>query len=1522
MVKGAGSEFVFWSQDVVTKRSLDSGNIRLYNLKESITELSSASINNEGIAIISLTSQADIAVVTQGDDLAIVPINLRYLNTGYDYNRFRDFELNNRLFSFTDRPLYRPGDKIYFKSIVRNEDDVRYSIPTGTVNVVMTRYGLDSPIYDRDLPISSTGSISGEIQLPDNIATGYYSLSFDGSSWENYLEIQVQEFRKPEYFIQIDSNRREYVAGDDINVTIKGEYFSGQPLSSQNVQYKVYATSDIYDYQYYEHIGLQISDDYRYGWRPKSEILSGTVDLDELGRAELSINTNTDNKQGKSQVYSIEIHYQGATVDQASDRINMLVYPGEFGIYKNDRIWSVPAGDDLSTGFKLHPFANEVDLAGRKIVVTIDGEVYEKENRNYYDRKFEKVLDAEYVTNSEGEIIVKFTPEKEGLYKINLKAIDDRENQIIKTFNIYASDRNYMRYSPSGTNQLSLTPDKEFYEPGEQAKVVIYSAVADRDVFLSFDRGRLNRYQVVRMQGNTADLDLPITTTDMPNIYLSAASFGDSVLDWATENIKVSAERMRLQVELSADSDKYGPGDTARLDVETKDIYGNPIPAEVTVWAVDKAIYELQEDPLGNVFNSFWRERGNSTVGGHSLEGITVIQAEGGGCFAAGTRVLMADGTQKNIEDVRVGDLIKTRENPLSSELVNAKVTETSKREAKGYLLINGRLRITDNHVLLVNGVWKEAVEIRYGDILATTDGTEEVSSIEWQLGLTTVYNLEIEDQHTFFADGVYVHNQKGGAAREVLEDTAYWNPSIFTGTDGKAQVTIRLPDNLTTWSVAAVAATSDTRVGQQRTEILVSKDIIIRPIIPNVLREGDEIVLSALAQNFTDEDKVFNVLLEFEEGEVLDPEKENISISSNGTEQVFWNVRPSEITDDAQLRFVMYEVDDEQSGDVIVRSIPVQRFGFKEVIGYSAIGDNVYDVKINPDAVNEQTNIKLNLSSTVLNSLPVSMEYLVDYPYGCIEQTVSRFVPSVIIKQNEDLFPELLKDKDIDEIINKGISKLGGHQQSNGGWGWWYSNSSSFISAYVVEYLLEAESLGYEINDQVMDRARRYFEAMKPENNYDRVTRYYALTLLDSQNASVQSISPDDLNDFLLSMYVIANKKNGIDDKNTNGYNVLASRAKFQGDNAYWDNVGEGRYFASIDATTAMAIRAIISAEGDRDLAVKASQYLARSRNKHYWSNTFATANVIKAVVDLSKTGQEQDPDYSYEVLLDDETIFSGSVRSANQKIDEIVIPAENININGSTIALTKNGTGQMYSTLVVEEFRTDRNYKPEGKALTVTRKIVNARDPYLSLGVGEVADVIITVEGLTDAAEYIVVEDTLPSGMVPVIESFKNEQFEQGNNYFWGKEYKADGVVFSNSWWRGGVSRTLQYRARVVNSGEFWVPPARAEMMYAPEVNGISSIEYMTIDHEPRELPRPAYVQAFDLDQLRIVLFVIAILLSLTIVFEAKTGVLRAKWKKCRSKGVEQQTPSDTINEPEQIVVTDNTLEKPNENEDPPLS
>lgn len=1488
VVKEGDNEYIFWGQNFKTQRSITEGSLSLYNLQDNLKEVGTASFSNEGIARANLTADADIALVRNAGDKAVIPINLRYLNTSYNYKSFEPKIRQTKYFIFTDRPLYRPGDTIYFKSILRDDDDARYTIPSGQALVkVYDGYGEESLIFERNYGISSEGTVSGEYKLPANSQTGGYRLvvSISGSI-ESSTSFDVKFFRKPEYSIDVTASATELVSGDKSSFTISGNYFSGQPLANQKVKYRVY-TGNFYEYEYLTDRSYLLNDDYRYGYWGGDILTSGEVNLNQSGLAEVNLDTKIPQGKGQSQVFSIEAEFDDGSGNPSFSRKNVLVYSGEYDIYRKDTsYYSTKVNTQLSLPVTLVSHRN-TNVSGINLTAKVHREnwiQYQDPNPKHPSyRKEDEDLPAIYAkTDSQGNTTFTFTPTKIGSYKIAVEGNDGRGNTISKTFYSYVTSDDQPYYFSDQNNDLTIRTDKQKYLPTDTVRFTITSTTQDRDIFLSLERGRTNRFQIVKMSGRTATVDVPLVNTDMPNIFAKVSGFSNHAYDSGSTNVVVSPESKKLVVNVTPSSKTFGPSENVTVNVSTTDAGGNPVSADVALWAVDKAIFELVDEKPEKIFETFWEKRSNNTQESHSLEGITVYNAErGGGCFAAGTQVLMTDGSKKPIEKVKVGDFVLTRESEKSSKLVKAKVTNTHEKIVSGYLIINGNLRVTNNHKLWVNNSWKEAGVVQIGDQFTDSQGKPVVvDSIEWLSGKFTVYNLGVEKYQTYFADGLWVHNQKG-TPRTIFKDTAYWNPSVRTDSSGRAQVSFKLPDNLTTWVVAAVGATVDTKVGQSTNEIVVTKDVIVRPILPNILREGDEILLSALVQNFTEEDHTFDIALKFDAGEVKSATQSGVLIKSKEMQQVYWNVSPKLDKEKAKLTFSARSQKDKKASDTIVQEIPVRAFGFSQQRAETGDGPKSFSVKLAEDSHPEKSTVTLSLAPTILGTLPSAMKYLVDYPYGCVEQTTSRFVPAVIAKVNSDLFTTALEGKDINDMIEKGLSRLATHQQGDGGWAWWYSGRSDpFITAYVVEYIQQAKQAGIKVDEDLLKEAQRYLEQEryydsesqqeKTFSKEDMAAKNYALTLLGAKDkvkrlSDLENLSPD-----LLSLAVMTNYLNGDTNPQTNGLAKLSAIAKPQGDGVFWEG-GNKQNFASNDASTAFAIRAIVTAGGDRDLAVKGARYLTRNRKSNYWSNTFATAQVIRAVVDLTRTGDELSPSYTYTVALDNKEIARGSVTNSKQIIRDIVVPIKNVKPNGSTISVTKTGDGQIYSTLLINEFHTDRNAKAINHGLKVTREYINDKGEQYTLAVGDTTTVKITVSGLQANENYGVISDELPSGLIPINQSFKNQQYGQDpNNYYYysydvtDREVTENGMVLSLYQIASG-ERTYTYKARVITEGKFTIPPVTASLMYAPEIYGRSGVQTIEITKESKIIPGKVAKEAISKVDKKVIVASILVLLIL---------------------------------------------------------
>lgn len=1449
VAKEGESQLLIWAQDLSTKKTMMTAGMEIYSLNKEIKSVGKGKVDQFGIMKINFSPTSyDVAVVTADGHQALLPINLRYLNGGGRYESFTTRKKNSRYFIFTDRPLYRPDDTVNFKAIVREDNDAKYSIPSGVAKVKAYK-GWDSKaaFYEKDLPISGTGTVMGDFIVPASQGTGDFQISIeiintataygqDYGDWnQSTVFFQVEYFRKPDYSLDITTNKQVVIAGDTIDASIVGSYFSGQPLTNREVKYTVYSSS-YYEYEFLmENAQFFDASNYNYGYWQGNKILESSAALDSTGTAKITLQTSEEKfRSPRSRVISIEAEFMDESGNPVQTRKNFLVYPGEFSIFRHSSFYTGQVNKPyiLPILVKSHTASSIKDI---RLTARITRESWIAQplapGQKYpnYIKETQELPPLTAITDQLGKAQFTFTPIQTGSYHFTVEAKDKRGYTVSKDMYTWISSID--RPAPSGQyyQEIKIEADKQNYGPTDKVNLKIWSDTPDHDYLLTFERDRAHRYQIIRVAGQNSTVSLNLEPTDIPNIYITVSGFNDSSFISDTTNISVSPESKRLKVVAAPESSRYGPGQTAVINLETKDANGKPVSADVAFWAVDKAIFELSESNLGDIFDRFWSQRYNNTATAHSLENIVVNNAEMGGCFLPGTQVLMADGSTRSIEQVKSGDYILTRQSPDSKDLVKAKVIGTHKTTEDGYVIINTKLRLTPSHILFVNGTWKTAGEISVGDILSDQAGTPVVvEQLEWQATEVQVHNLTVEKYHTFIADGYWVHNDKGGGGnRSVFKDTAYWNPSIRTNTEGKARVTFKLPDNLTTWTLAAVASTQDTKVGQTTTEIVISKEVFIRPVLPNILRVGDNAKISALVYNYTDAPQNFEAKLDFNAGKVTsDQTQDSIVINPNNFRQIFWDISADKVDPKAKLDLSIKSK--LGKSDSVTTTIPTLSFGFEDSDTKIGTGDQTYLINIPSDTKMDESSVTVSLATNLLGTLPSAMKYLIDYPYGCVEQTTSRFVPAVIAKANLDLYYDAIESKDLDKIIAKGIERLTALQNSSGGWGWWSEGVSQlYITNYVLENLLLAKSAGADVPDSLINPAVNYLNYFKPSNDVESAYRIYGLSLVNT--ADLPRITNfDNLGPISLSFAVMANYKSD-SNPDTNGLTKLISMAIASGDSLYWQS-DPGSSYPSVESSTALAMRTILATGGDRELAVKAARYLLSSRRYAYWANTHATALIVGSVTSLYKTGSEANPSYSYSIDVNGKTIATGKVSTSTQLIKPITIPASVLQTGDNKIVITKDGSGQVYSTVNGKYWRTDKNAAPTSKTISLTRKVVNAKGADYTIGTGDTVNIILTVANLPPDSRYLVVEDSLPAGFVPVNTHLKNESTTGSDayRYYSNREFTQTGVVLS-SYYNSG---TFTYQARAVTEGTFLTPPATAQLMYQPEVFARTTAETIKID------------------------------------------------------------------------------------------
>jgi uncharacterized protein YfaS (alpha-2-macroglobulin family) len=1439
--EGNDNTTLFWGQSLRTGKSISQGDVNIYNLENTPKVLSSGVFDATGTVRQPLNKQGDIAVITSGEDISIVVLNLPM---GYRYEKFNPRTVSRKYYLFTDRPLYKPGDTVYFKAVIRDDNDALYTVPQGTAHVkVFKDYQREQPLFEKNIPLSAEGTVAGSYVIPEDSKKGYYQIEVDTgleierTQWLRGLTyFNVQEYRKPEYSLDVKTPKLEIVSGDEAVFQISGQYFFGQSLKGKLIKYTVsaenYYNSDFYYPDEQDNIN-------GYGYWGGNTIIDQSVVLNDDGVAEVTINTKdlVTAGLGKDFILSFEATFMDESGNPSVANKNILVRGSDYSLYKTSYKYSGRVGEVQSIPLKLISNSSGISPANIKLTVqpsrhwwtrTLNPKAVGKYGSLFTYKEHTEELDTTYITtNTNGDALLNFTPTHAGSHKFKVSYKDSRGNTAEKDFSLWIIPENELLYSDQYKEKLTVDKDKQQYIPGETAQLTITSEVPDRDIFVSVERDGVKRYVIVPLKGKVGQVSIPTMTGDIPNVTIAASSFSGDSFDYTTESLVISADskKVKVGIDVRGSEKKFAPGESVTVDVTTTDINGKPLSADVALWSVDKALYELMKDQRQSIFSAFWYQRYNSTAYSQSLEGIRSDGAEKG-CFVAGTSILTPSGSSP-IEKLKIGDSVLTREGEHDSDLISAKIKAIHKVTVPGYLIINHTLKLTPEHILWVNDSWTMAGNIQIGNTLTNSAGEKEtVQSIEWQGGAVDVYNLEIERYHTFFAENLWVHNDKGdGSSRTAFKDTAYWNPAVHTDANGRATVTFKLPDNLTTWVMNAVAVTQTTQVGETREEIIVTKPVIVRPALPNLIRVGDTAELVSIVSNYTEKADSFTALFDFSAPGIA-PASQTVELAKDGIKNLFWKVSPTGVNPSAVVKM---SLKNNEEGDSIELPLPVKEFGFFE--RFARVGHDTASLSftLKDDTDTKVSKASLSLAASFLGTLPSAMNYLVSYPYGCIEQTTSKFVPAVLAKEHADIFGTFIKENDLNTIIKGGADRLADLSLETGGWTWWHwGELNPFISAYATEYLVRAQRLGYTVDTDVLELTRRNFERylVDVKDPAARIAYVYTLSLLGSEKGKTQLTNFDGVTSDIVALAVLSNIRNGYTDANKNGVNELIRRAIRTENTAHWEP-GNTNFFPSTEASTALALRALTTA-GKKDVAEQAARYLYQNRPREYWRNSFATAQVIEALTLFSKVYTDTKPNSQYQVVLNGKEISSGKMTSLTE---EVVLPIS-LSSKENVLQIVKNGEGDIYSTLIVDEFRTSKKPKAVDDTLKVERTYSG------DFTVGDTIIVNLKVSNIPDGSRYLVVEDVLPAGLIPINPIFDNEtdsgryrNYYSGYSYPSAQEITKEGMITSFEYINSDVIE-FTYKARVVTRGIFNTPPATAALMYDPDIYGRTSSSIITID------------------------------------------------------------------------------------------
>ena len=1130
------------------------------------------------------SSPTQYAVVEKEGDVAFTS---SLYNEGLEPYRFDvryDWNPEPRTFEgsvFTDRGLYKAGETVHLKAILRQRTDGDWTSVTDSVQVRITS-PRDQAVFDGRFLPSDVGTFHLDYAAPEGADQGVYRVRIGLASDTTFADrddyyysrgdlaqgtFRVDAFRRAGFAVTARTSAESYVAGDFFEGSLEGRYLFGAAMGGQPARYILQRTSG-----YFRPPGY---DGYRFGtfgYGLHQTLAQADTTLGDDGAIQVRAPL-----PGNEAGAPTELVWSGTVTDPArqeiADRATATLHPGLFYIGLKPKTSFL----DLTETQTMAVDVITVDPNGAPVEADVRLEVIRQQwnsvrevgadgRLRWRSERTEEEVAAESLTTTAGEASRFLVPiERGGSYLVRAGGRDVRGNFVQTETSFYATGAGYVAWARGDDDRIELVADRESYRPGETARIMIPSPYERATALVTVEREGILSSRVLTLEGSAPQIEVPLTEEHLPNVFVGVillngrTSDPDSTGDAGAPGFKVGyaslevdPETRHLQVEVEPDQEIYRPGDEVTVALRLLDSDGDGVEGEVAFSAADAGVLDLIGYRLPDPFETFYGPR---------ALGVTTSE------------------TRANLIEQR-------------------------------------------------------------------SFGQKEENLIGGGGG----------------ADA--------DALRKDFRPSAYWNPAIRTDRRGRATITFRLPESLTTFRFMATALTGDHAFGQGQTDVVVTKPLVLQPALPRFARLDDEFEAGVLVTNTTGEAGTAVVTAEVSGGlELRSSGEQTIHLADGATKEVRFRWAADSV-DVADLRF-RARLGNER--DAFATTLPVQLPTTKRASATFASTDVAAKeaLRLPEDYVPGLGGLEVQLASTALVGLDGAVEYLFNYPYGCLEQRTSRVRPLLIAGDVLEAFDLEALGGDREAIIEDWLGSLNDFWLGEG-FSMWVGGRyvNPYVSAYVVLAIAEAEAAGFTIPEaltaQAVDALERQVRNRSEKPRYysagvwadARALMLYALArhgrLLEGEITTLAQqqgdLSVDGLS-YLLRTVVRADRTslNALRDE-------LAGRlerlVRVEATVAYLtasDEPGSGWIFRSDTRATAFGLVALTEANPSSDfqqLAQRMVRYLMQARQGGHWASTQENAAAVDAFHAYFNAYEEATPDFTADVKVAGQTILQEAFR------------------------------------------------------------------------------------------------------------------------------------------------------------------------------------------------------------------------------------------------------------------------------------
>jgi alpha-2-macroglobulin len=1252
---------------------------------------------------------------------------------------------------YGDRAIYRPGQTVHLKGIVRADDDAHYSLPPADLRPIWEMRDPQNRLLDSGtIAPSDLGTFDMEVVLSPQAALGWDTVLIKiGDKVVSTSSFRVAEYVRPQFDITLDK-LMSVVTGDSLTAGLQSAYYFGMPVANAAVHWRVSSSPEFFVWPADRTFRFGDSDPWHGypGEPPAAPRTEGMSTTGADGRATFGMPTDLS-KDANSQRFTIEATITDPDHSEVSNRTTVVVHKADLYLGLKPKSFVATVGSpvelelvalDRDAIVRTEQLIQVHVLRRRWVSVrerTPDG-VLRWQSRA--DDMPITTLDAQ--TDAQGRAQVAFTPDVGGEYRIVAEGADAGGRAAHSALSVWVSGPGSISWHVAADNRLELQADKTTYVAGEVAHVIVPSPVTDGLALISLERGKIISHQIKRLVGNSSVLDIPIEADHLPNVYVSVSLFkaGQAPTMFnGTLELEVKAPEQQLQVTLEPDRRQAGPGEVLGVAINTRDADGLGVPAEVSLAVVDAAVLALMDKQL-DPLDAFFHRRQLAVRSGGSV-GVSIDR-----------------------------------------------LNEQVGRKGGG--------------------------------------GGDQ------------------------------------GSVRTEFPDSAFWAPHVRTDANGFAHVDIHLPDNLTTWRLTAVGVTADTRLGMTSTDVVTSKPLLLRPLLPRFLVGGDVATLGAAVHNTTTSPLRVQVTMRASGIELRGAPTQTVDVPAGGQARADWQV--SAAMAEAGIASVRFDASGNGASDAVQVQLPLEAWRTPvtvETSGEVGPGATTTElVKVPGGADRQVGELRLEVAPSLAAAMSYGRYSVEEFRYECLEQTVSRFLPRLALDRaigGLGLGDPLHLHDQLPGLVTRSIQRIYGDQHTDGGWGWWQQDGSQpYLTAYALFGLNEARKAGFVVDSGVIDRGANYLRSWLNSDPgvYGLDTRAYVLYVLGElgtpEPARISALFERRADLGINAHAYLAQAIARLDrnDPRIGGLMAeLSSKAVTSATGSHWEEKGDAAAawsMSTVVRTTAGVLDALIRVRPDDPLVQSSVRWLMAARKDRTWESTHDTSLSLLALTDyLATSGDLSGPGFSWQAAVNGQTRASGAVADVKSRTASMLVsvPRAELGAGDASVALGRSaGAGRLYYSLQLQTYTPGEDALAESHGVSVAREyLAPDGSPLGSIHVGDLVLVRLTLLA-SSSLTYLVLEDPLPGGFEAVDTALKTtslaarsalSQASQKPGWWWSRtEAHDDRVSLFSSWVPSGM-RQVVYLARATTAGEFRVLPARAFEQYFPSVTGRSDGQRLTI-------------------------------------------------------------------------------------------